>query len=120
VEQNEILAIRCLTIMNNQLQFNICGIPNTSLLNDEVEDLPTRINRCISEALRYSCRFFVEHLVVLRDLDAILGALQEFFSKHLLHWIEAMSWLGEITKAESCLQVLASWMKVGMNMLILS
>jgi hypothetical protein len=105
--------------MNNQLKFNICGIPNTSLLNDEVEDLHTRINRCISEVLRYSCRFFVEHLAVLRDVGVILDALEEFVSKHLLHWIETMSWLGEISRAESCLQTLASWMKVGMNVLVL-
>jgi hypothetical protein len=117
LEQHQILAIRCLTVMNRQLKFNICEITEPSLLNREVGDLPEKINHCISEALRYSCHFFAQHLAIVRDVDAITGALDEFVSKHLLHWIEAMSWLGDITKAESSLQVLATWMKVSMKIL---
>jgi hypothetical protein len=112
--QNQILAIRCLAVMNSQLKFNICKIADPSLLNEEVGDVP---NRYISEALRYSCHFFVQHLAVVQNLDTITGALEEFVSTHLLHWIEAMSWLGDITNAERSLQVLASWMKVSMKVL---
>ena len=113
LEQNQILALRCLTTMNNQLKFNICKIPDASLLNQEVQDFPGLISRCISEGLRYSCCFFAQHLVDVQDLDAMAGvALEEFITKHHLHWIEVMSWLGEVDKAESCLQVLADRMKV--------
>jgi hypothetical protein len=113
VEQNRILAHRCLDILNTKLKFDICNIGNPSLLNKEIEDLPERVDECISEGLRYSCRSFAHHISKLSGLDAILGsALNEFASKHLLHWIESMSLLGEITEAENCLQMLTGWMKV--------
>jgi len=113
LKQNQILAFRCLAILNSQLKFDICDIRNPSLLNKEIEDLPERIDRCIPEALRYSCRFFAYHVAKVLDFDATLtDTLDQFVSKHLLHWIETMSLLGEISKAEDCLQVLASLLKV--------
>jgi len=38
-------------------------------------------------------------------------ALLKFLSEHLLHWMEAMSWLGQITETENSLRLLAVWMK---------
>jgi hypothetical protein len=96
--------------MNSQLKFNICHVQNASLLNTEVEDL--RIKDHISEALSYSCRFFTRHLVELRVLDGMVrDAWEEFVSKHLLHWMEAMSWLGQISETENSLRELAAWMQ---------
>jgi hypothetical protein len=113
VKQNEILAFRCLVAMNNELKFDILKIHDRSLLNEEVENLSDRINDNMSEALRYSCRFFTRHIAHLLVVDGMVSeAWEEFVSKHLLHWIEAMSWLGRISEAESCLRVLAAWMKV--------
>ena len=115
LKQNHILAFRCLTIMNSQLKFNICGINDSSCLNTEVEDLSQRIKEHIPEALRYSCRFFAHHLVCVEDLDGMVkDAWEEFMSKHLLHWIEAMSLLGQVTEAEKCLEMIAGWIKVSM------
>jgi len=117
LEQNRILAFRCLAVLNSQLRSDICDICNPSLLNREIEDLPERIDCCIPEALRYSCQYFAYHVAKVSDFDATLtDALEEFLSKHLLHWIETMSWLGEIGKAEDCLQVLSGSLKVGMKL----
>jgi hypothetical protein len=120
LEQNGTLALRCLAVMNSQLKFNIINVCDLSLSNNEVGDLPRLIGDCISEALRYSCHFFAHHLATVRDLDTILrDALDKFIFRHLLHWIEAMSWQGKISEAEDCLQVLAGWMKVRVTILII-
>jgi hypothetical protein len=117
LEQNRILAFRCLAILNSQLKFDICDIRNLSLLNKEIEDLPKRIDCCIPEALRYSCQYFAYHVAKVSDFDTTLtDTLDKFVSKHLLHWIETMSLLGEISKAEDCLQVLSSSLKVRMKL----
>ena len=117
LEQNRILAFRCLAVLNSQLKFDICDIRNPSLLNKEIEDLPERIDHCIPEALRYACQFFAYHVAKVLDFDATLtNTLDEFVSKHLLHWIETMSLLGEISKAEECMQVLAHLLKVRMKL----
>ena len=113
LEQNTILAFRCLTVMNSMLKYNICGILDPSLLNNEIPNLHQQIDDCINEALHYSCCHFAYHLAEMSDPNAnIIEVLKKFIFQHLLHWIEVMSLVGEISRAENCLQVLAKWIKV--------
>ncbi|KIM78135.1 hypothetical protein PILCRDRAFT_824851 [Piloderma croceum F 1598] len=110
--QNSLLALRCFATMNRDLKLDICKITNSSILNEEVENLPQRIDSSISPALRYACRFFAEHLIEVRDPEVLLTiALDEFVSLHLLQWIEAMSLLNQVTEAEASLNILANWLK---------
>jgi len=118
-KQNEILAIRCLNVMNSQLEFDICKTGDPSLLNKEIEDLSGKIDQYVSGGLRYSCCSFACHIANVLDLNAMLvEALKEFVCEHLLHWMEIMSLLEEVSKAEECLYMLASWMKVGLYCLL--
>jgi hypothetical protein len=113
IEQNTTLAIRCLDVMNNQLKFDICKIGDPSLLNTEIEDLSQKLDRYVSGGLRYSCRSFAHHIARASDANEMLiAALDEFVHKHLLQWMETMSLLSEISKAEECLHVLSGWIKV--------
>jgi hypothetical protein len=99
---NQVLASRCLGTMNEQLKMDICALGNYTILNSEVIDLHDRITCCIPEALRYSCRFFAQHIGDSLNLDEIVTEEPNvFLSCHLLHWIEVMSLLGEISRAES-------------------
>ncbi|KAJ7736171.1 hypothetical protein B0H14DRAFT_2639030 [Mycena olivaceomarginata] len=56
------LSRACLRIMNTGLQFNICGLLTSFALNSEVEDLPQKIEKCISPSLRYACQATAHHL----------------------------------------------------------
>jgi hypothetical protein len=58
------------------------------------------------------------HITLLRcqtSMRNLVQVLETFVSQHLLHWIEVMSLVGEISRAEKCLQFLAKWMKVGIH-----
>jgi hypothetical protein len=116
VEQNGILAVQSLKVLNAELCLDICRIGNPSLLNEEVEDLPQRIDGYMSGGLQYSCHSFAYHLGEVSEPSVLVAnELNKFAREHLLHWIEAMSLLGKITRAEYCLQVLTRWMRVSVR-----
>jgi hypothetical protein len=88
------LAERCLRIMNERLRKDICGIGDPSLFNTEVTNLKQRLVNCVSPQLRYACRFWHVHLELASTISA--SYLEEFCKKHLLHWLELLSLLGEL------------------------
>src|SRR5258706_9976190 len=59
------LGVACLETMVSQLRFNICGLEDSRLANANVEDLPSRISRTISDSLQYSSLYWSNHLSVL-------------------------------------------------------
>jgi hypothetical protein len=109
VSQHQMLATRCLHIMNSQLKFNICEMGDSSGQHKEITDTA----QYVSPGLRYACLSFVYHIAKASESNPmLLDALNVFVREHLLHWIEAMSLLDAVSKAEECLQILDGWMKV--------
>jgi hypothetical protein len=116
--QDGILAMQCLGIMNHNLQYDVCMIGNKTLLNSQIDGLSAYVSKHIPEALQYACLFFVDHLKDASTLhSAVADELHRFITQHLLHWIEIMSFLECIHKAEVCLQNLSGYLQVGCGVL---
>jgi hypothetical protein len=82
-------------------------------LNSDVTDLDDRLTLYIPESLRYACRFFAQHIYDSSNPgETIADKLNLFLKSHLLHWIEAMSLLGEISRAEEPLAKLSECLVV--------
>jgi hypothetical protein len=110
-----ILAIHCMRVMNGQLKQDICEIGNPGLLNSEVADLADRRNRGISEELRYACMYWMSHLASAQtdlDIKELELELTELCSRHLFHWIELLSLVGELRLAVEGLPKALKWCKV--------
>jgi hypothetical protein len=95
--RNTLLARACLNVMKS-LRRDICGIRDPSLLNSEVDDLPTRIKSHIAPELQYACRHWAWH-VSNGMVSEIVNSLEEFCSKYLLYWVEVCSLLGDLRGA---------------------
>jgi hypothetical protein len=99
------LTIQCLLVCRS-LRKNICDLPSDGTQRAEIDCLT--IDQHISPELRYSCRYWVYHLVQCKSLgDAIHQALL-FLQEHFLHWIETMSLLGFASEAMGMLDLLQS------------
>jgi hypothetical protein len=91
------VAERCLQIMNEGLRKDICDIHNPSLFNTEVTNLNQQLDNCAPPQLRYACRFWHVHLELAATVSAgVASHLEGFCQKHLLHWLEFLSLLGEL------------------------
>ena len=107
--QNQVVAMQCISHMNQTLTYNICNIENTALLNNEIAE---PVNHYISESLQYACCFFVSHLersLAVKNLQ-LLEAIDCFVQKHILHWMEAMSWLEKVVDATNILKAFLQYL----------
>jgi hypothetical protein len=89
------MAEHCFSQLNDLLHYNTYDLMDASLFNHEAVDLQTRVNKYISAALRYSCRYWMshclEHLRAAGSQAQVLVGLDVLCKQHLLHWIEVLS-----------------------------
>ena len=92
IHHTEIL-LSCLRLMEGRLKRNICGLddyPDLTSGND-----PSALRKeHIGDALEYACQFWTKHLVQSPssgpDVGKVQQAIEKFFTKHLLFWIEVL------------------------------
>jgi hypothetical protein len=109
--QHTLLTRACLQTLQD-LKRDMCRIHNPTMLNSEVNDLPSRIITCIPSHTQYACRHWASHLTNAFLSDDILLLLKEFCSKYLLYWIEICSLLGELRNALIALHETQQFLRV--------
>ena len=96
-EGHEMLALKCLEQMNGLLKYNICEVPKESTVSRMGTSNSPDNSRKIPGALKYSCIYWASHFFEAQlSGDDLIDALDTFLHKHLLHWIECLSELGEL------------------------
>ncbi len=116
-DANVQLGIACLDTMVKQLRFNICELDDSRLANADIEDLPSRIQRLISDTLQYSCLYWSNHLCFPPgDHDQrvlVLEGMKKFLEgPYPLFWIEVMSIMGMVPTTAPSLRRVISWVRV--------
>jgi hypothetical protein len=112
-EHHQDLLRQCVEVLNRGLRYDICRLKNPSLSNADVVDLPERIKKFVSDALRYASMFWPVHSTACKTLsDALRGALLEFCTQHLLHWLELLSLLGQLAVVGKRFTDLITWSRV--------
>ena len=114
-DANMQLGITCLRTMLGQLRFNICKLEDSRLANADIQDLQSRIERNISDALQYSCLYWSNHLCssAKNDDRGVWEQLRNFFEGcYPLFWIEVLSLMGMVsTSVPSLRRVILTWVK---------
>ena len=113
-EGHEMLALKCLRQMNCSLKYNICEVPRECTVSRRGTTNSPDNSKKISEVLKYSCIYWASHFseAQLSGVD-LIDALDTFLHKHLLHWIECLSELGELQTGITSLRNVASALSVG-------
>ena len=105
------LAIGCLRVMNDKLEWNLLSLPHYTL-NSEVKDLQTRVSDQISIALRYACQSWQKHLTKTRgDITGVISLLHIFLREKFLAWLEVVSVLRVTRGAVFALEKLMYWIQ---------
>ncbi|KAJ2922141.1 hypothetical protein H1R20_g14943, partial [Candolleomyces eurysporus] len=92
------LAKCCLQTMNQQLHFNICQVSPADQYK-ELVNLPNLNTEKLTQELKYAVCNWAAHLDKsnLQSLNEdIQQLLQEFANIHLMHWLEALAYFGEL------------------------
>ncbi|OCK72831.1 hypothetical protein K432DRAFT_250612, partial [Lepidopterella palustris CBS 459.81] len=105
--RHERLASHCLQLMSgpNGLRQKMCDLqPGT--LRSEVDE--GKIATHLSPELQYACRYWVYHLKQSQRLVSNKATADTFLQKHFLHWLEAISLIGDTNKCVSLLETLST------------
>ena len=111
IYHSEVL-LSCLNLMKEKLKRNICELDGCVPLKD-VEDLPTQRSAYIGDALEYACKFWASHLVKTSvndpSFEKVDKAINEFFTKCFLFWIEALSLMENLDIGVYALKDVHQW-----------
>ena len=106
------ILLSCLDLMKERLMKNICDLDGCPTLS-EVDDLPARRERHIGSALEYACRFWTKHLALIPGsgphVKQVQKSVDEFFTMHLLFWIEVLSLTGNLNFGVYALHDVDQW-----------
>ena len=100
---NKELALRCIQLLDRELRENMCDMT-----------LPY-LNRkyTLSEAISYSCKFWIEHTCLVSDVtEDIVHQTYIFLVKHLLHWMEVLAILNAHDCTIRSVRHLMKWLRV--------
>jgi hypothetical protein len=108
---HEALVNHCIRIMSEKLKRNICGLEDPGA--EVVQVLPDNlISCCLPVELQYACRYWVDHLQRSEHRLYDDGRVHRFLREHLLHWVEALGWIGETSEGIRAIASLASMVNV--------
>jgi len=106
----------CLELMSAHLRQDICDLREPGILVPEIPD--NIIKDAIELDIRYACRYWVYHFQqgnsVREDNDRIL----QFLRQHLLHWLEVLCLVGQVSEAVLMIADLENMPEVSWSLLI--
>jgi hypothetical protein len=101
---------RCLDLMSRHLMANVCDLQRPATLASELKK--DEVENYLSRAVQYACRYWVFHLerakIVVHDDHRV----HKFLRENLLHWLEALGWIGSISDGILAIRQLQSSIRV--------
>ena len=95
------LASSCIRLMSTSLKQDICGFDAPGALATDVDS--SKVEQYLPPELQYACLYWAQHLqkssIQLQVNDQVHRQVHQFLQEHLLHWLEALGWMGKVSEA---------------------
>jgi hypothetical protein len=91
---HQMLAAKCIRLMSNSLKKGICDRRAPGVLLTDLEG--GQVEQYLPPEVQYSCLYWVQHLQKSGELLRNDHQIQQFLQVHLLHWLEALSWMRKV------------------------
>ncbi|KAG4439200.1 hypothetical protein IFR05_005321 [Cadophora sp. M221] len=105
-EAHHLLATGCINLMSQTLKKDICEMHTLSGQTSQVES--DWVKKCLPPEIQYACLYWVQHLqrsgFQLHDSEVA----HRFLQAHLLHWLEALGWMGKTSEGIQAILALES------------
>jgi hypothetical protein len=93
-QAHQVLADKCIRIMSTSLKQDVLSITQPGALATEVK--VRHMEQYLPPEVQYACLYWIQHLqksgVRLFDNDQV----HQFLQGHVLHWLEALGWMGKV------------------------
>jgi hypothetical protein len=91
------LVTRCIKVMSSVLKEDICDQSAPGVLVPDVDI--NHVQQCLPPEAQYACLYWAQHLIKSGQQPFDDGEILQFLREHVLHWMEAMSWMGKTSDA---------------------
>lgn len=106
-ETHHKLGMCCIRLLESgSLREDVCGVVSLGTRRSQVAKSTVRSS--LPEGVAYACCYWIQHIVSSEEQIKDDGAVHRFLRKHMLHWIEALSWLGKASDVIRSLAALRS------------
>lgn len=95
-EAHQNLAAGCIQLMSQTLKKDICEMHAPGSQASQVES--SWIEKCLPPEVQYACLYWVQHLQRSGSQVHNGDKAHRFLQAHLLHWLEALGWMGKISE----------------------
>jgi hypothetical protein len=93
---HQILAAGCIQLMSQTLKKDICEIYTPGSQTSQVKN--SWIEKCLPPEVQYACLYWVQHLQRGGSQVCDSEEAYRFLQSHLLHWLEALGWIGKASE----------------------
>jgi hypothetical protein len=95
-QMHQIIASCCIRLMSSSLKQNICSLESPGALKTGVAS--SRVEQCLPPAVKYACLYWIKHLQKSSTQLDDNGEAHQFLQAHLIHWLEALGWMGKASE----------------------
>jgi hypothetical protein len=95
-EAHQRLATSCIQLMSQTLKNDICSMHAPGMRVSQIES--SRLLEFIPHEVQYACLYWVQHLQSSGSETYNSDEASRFLKEHLLHWLEALGWMGKISE----------------------
>jgi hypothetical protein len=95
-EAHQLVATSCIQLMSQTLKKDICDMHAPGTQASQVNY--TRLQEYLPPEVQYACLYWVQHLQRSGAQASDGEEAYRFLQAHLLHWLEALGWMGKISE----------------------
>jgi hypothetical protein len=89
----------CIRLMATSLKQDICGAgaPDMLAAGMLAADMErSQVEQSLPPELQYACLYWIQHLQKSGAQPSDNDQVHQFLQEHLLHWLEALGWMGKV------------------------
>jgi hypothetical protein len=110
-ETHRTLGMHCIRLLESGgLKEDVCGVVAPGTRRSAIAK--SKVHSSLPEDVAYACCYWVQHVVSSGEQIKDDGAVHQFLHNHMLHWIEALSWLGKASDVVHHIVALRSYVDV--------
>jgi hypothetical protein len=107
---HQILAAGCIQLMSQTLKKDICEMNAPGSQASQVES--NWIKKCLPPEVQYACLYWIQHLQGSGSQVHDGEEAHRFLQAHLLHWLEALGWMGKTSEGIQAILSLEAYVLV--------
>ena len=116
-QAHHILATSCIQLMSRTLKKDVCELHAPGYQASQVKN--SRVQKFLPPEVQYACLYWVQHLQKSGSQAYDGSDAHRFLQAYLLHWLEALGWMGKTSEGIQAILSLETHVLVNIYLLII-